>query len=329
MQCRYGLQQNCRSGAASVDRCDVSLRLFAVSWAYMKQLRSSLGMVTALAVICTNQAYAVEGATTGSQATQATVGVLDSKINVTNNFVTSIVKCNAVRKFYAPSDPNRDGNNCVGIQDYPLTMNNTSSLGTSNGPLVVTTQSNPATTWAAVINNTQAGDYGLLAYGKGGPGLYGESTSNWGGAFSGAGGVQASGSNSPGVQGNSTGNWGGYFTGADGVLASGLYGLQAYGSGQWAGYFNSTSTNLGVYISNNANNAQLCLNGSCVTSLNASGHNGGAFSEWNGVCGAQGSQAFRNPLTGDCSCPTGYSAAQISSIFDVTHNNWSMFICYQ
>jgi hypothetical protein len=61
------------------------------------------------------------------------------------------------------------------------------------------------------------------------------------------------------VLGESTGGWGGYFNGANGV-----YGQSTDG---WAGEFYTTGGQNGVTIGNPWNNAQLCLNGSCVTSL--------------------------------------------------------------
>jgi hypothetical protein len=88
------------------------------------------------------QALALEAATTGTQATQATVGVINSKLDTSiaalQAQITGFTHCSSIRKFYAPSDPKKDANGCVGVGDYPLTMASSNTITTINGGIDVT-----------------------------------------------------------------------------------------------------------------------------------------------------------------------------------------------
>jgi hypothetical protein len=186
--------------------------------------------ITLLLALASNSALALESATTGSQATQATVGAINSKVDVTNNFINSMMKCNAARKFYAPSDPKKDADGCVGVGDYDLNMASGSNVNLANG----------------LVNGAQTG------------------TSNWTGLFSGP---------SLGLLGKG-GSYGvyGYASGSSSGDSVGVYGYAATSTG-WGGYFYSpASGGGGVMIYNAANNARLCLNGSCTTSLPSTGY---------------------------------------------------------
>jgi hypothetical protein len=118
-------------------------------------MRNILTVMSALAV-ASSPAFALESVTTGSQATQATVGAINSKVDVTNNFINSMMKCNAARKFYAPSDPKKDSDGCVGVGDYDLNMASGSNVHLANGQ-VVGTQTTAG--WAGSF----AGPYGVYA----------------------------------------------------------------------------------------------------------------------------------------------------------------------
>jgi hypothetical protein len=99
-------------------------------------MRKVLAMTLALA-LASGMASALETATTGSQATQATVGAINSKVDTglaalqaQNN---AMMKCMSQRKFYAPSDPKKDSNGCVGVGDYDLNMASGTNVNLANG----------------------------------------------------------------------------------------------------------------------------------------------------------------------------------------------------
>jgi hypothetical protein len=229
--------------------------------------------VTLLLVLTSGSAFALEAVTTGSQATQATVGAINSKVDTTNNFINAIMKCNALRKFYAPSDAKKDANGCVGVGDYTLPMIAGSDITLADGS--VNAVGDIAAVHAKVSGNGNA--------------VIGDATANIGGiggSFSGGNsGVRASGTaygllanatTGYAVYGSSANNIGGYFSGTYGTYGQGsLYGM--YGSASaasggvgvrgdgasdgWGGYFTG-----GVNIT-----GKLCLNGGCVNSLSSGG----------------------------------------------------------
>jgi hypothetical protein len=172
-------------------------------------MRNLLATTLALA-LASGSASALEAATTGSQATQATVGAINSKVDVTNNFINAMMKCNAARKFYAPSDPKKDSDGCVGVGDYDLNMASGSNVSLADGQVA------------------------------------GKAGSGWSGNFQGASGIYGFGNNG--------------------------YGLQAGSANTWAAVFTGVGSAGGVYIQNGNNNAKLCLNGSCATSLPSNGY---------------------------------------------------------
>jgi hypothetical protein len=155
-------------------------------------MRNIFVMVLALAV-ASGSALALEAATTGSQATQATVGAINSKVDVTTNFISSIMKCNAVRKFYAPSDPKKDSDGCVGVGDYDLNMASGSNINLANGQvsgtLAAASQYMNYFTGNGFGLRSQASTYGVVGVATGNPsgdtvGVYGyTSTAGWGGYF--------------------------------------------------------------------------------------------------------------------------------------------------
>jgi hypothetical protein len=151
-----------------------------------------------------NPAHALEAATTGSQATQATVGAINSKVDVTNNFINAMMKCNAARKFYAPSDPKKDSDGCVGVGDYDLNMASGSNVNLANG-LMKGAQTGTSD-WTGTFSGPslgvlgKGGSYGVYGYASGSNsgdsvGVYGyaATSTGWGGYFyspaSGGGGV--------------------------------------------------------------------------------------------------------------------------------------------
>jgi hypothetical protein len=191
-------------------------------------MRNTLTVMSALAV-ASSPAFALESATTGgSQATQATVGAINSKVDTSvaalqaqNN---AMMKCMSQRKFYAPSDPKKDSDGCVGVGDYDLNMASGSNVNMVNG---------------RVTGNNNA-DVGLS------------------------------------VGGGASNDW------VSKIYGNG-YGLYVQGTQQAFAAYNTGSTNwtaviyggaspYGLYIYNAANNAQLCLNGKCTTSLPSNGY---------------------------------------------------------
>jgi hypothetical protein len=172
-------------------------------------MRNTLTVMSALAV-ASSPAWALEAATTGgSQASQAVVGAINSKVDTSiaalQAQITGIVYCNSIRKFYAPSDPKKDANGCVGIQDYDYTATNNSGLYVSGSR---------ANDFIGRFNNTNPTyGYGVYGQGNGGVGVYGISTANYG------------------VYGTSTNSWGGVFQSANyGVYGVGaIYGVYSAG----------------------------------------------------------------------------------------------------
>jgi hypothetical protein len=314
--------------------------------------------------LLSSQSMAVDTATVGSRTNQANVDVLNSKIDslmaAMQTLVTGMQNCSAQRKFYAPSDPKKDANGCVGVQDYQFTMNDTNGLSTSNGQLNIT-NSNTANTWGAIVNNTQTGGYGLVAYGVNGHGLegistnaygtVGISTNSWGAYASGAGGLLAAGTSSPGVQGSSTNGTGVYGSSTNnyGVTGSstntwsgvfsGKYGSYHYGSGGWAGQFDGGDNTGGVYIANHNNTASLCLNGACRTTWPASSGwaFGGAYvTQHNPNNGSLIGCGGGNPVgyNGGCACPdSSYSEMNFLTGFGFVNTQWDRYyrlhICYK
>lgn len=175
------------------------------------------------------------------------------------------------------------GSNCTGgtATQYGVYGNGTvySVFGQSTngyGVYGLTTGNN----WSGVFGDYSNTPYGVLGQATN-YGVYGQSPS----------GVGVYGSN------NNGNNWGGQFVGGYGV-----YGQSTTG---WAGQFYTTNSQNGVWIGNPSNNAQLCLNGQCVTSVKQ---------VWAGdyIYGTNtfAGYSYRgceqpNQLTGGCSCPGG------------------------
>jgi hypothetical protein len=263
-------------------------------------MRNLLATTLALA-LASGSVSALESATTGSQATQATVGALNSKIDMLAAQLQASNNCNAQRKFYAPADPKKDANSCVGVGDYDLNMASTSNINLIDG--VVSSTRVAANQYAGYFTgNThalrgQANTYGLVgvATGTGGVGIRGDASA--------------------------TNGWGGYFTGYYGVVGisnGGIWGVESYGYGSGTG---------SVYIGNDHGNAQLCLNGICTTAV---GH------AWGGDYGTQygngwsppGFCDYANPYTGGCSCPPGYNVTAHETGQEV-HWVFIMYTCYK
>jgi hypothetical protein len=290
-------------------------------------MRNTITMTLALA-LASGSASALEAATTGTQATQATVGAINSKVDTSiaalQAQLTSFTYCSSIRKFYAPSDSKKDAKGCVGIGDYDLNMASASNVNLANGRLYSTNSA--SSNWGGLFYGPadyggvygQAGIYGVYGYATGnGYGVLGNATANSGGvggyftggnsgvrAYGNVYGVigEASGTGAVGVRGNAanTNGWAGYFTG--------YYGVYAQSDSTWAGEFYGYGSGTGgVYIGNSYGNAQLCLNGQCTTSL--SGRFGGAFVTQSGYCYSA------NPQTGSCSCPSGFSNYYIAAGF--------------
>jgi hypothetical protein len=128
-------------------------------------------------------------------------------------------------------------------------------FGTTSPSGRIDSETGGAGLWAGMFNynaGNPTGAYGVYAYGTT-YGVYGQTTNSQG-VFG-----YASGSGN-GVLGESASGWSGNFQGTYGV-----YGQSA--NGGWAAEFNSTNSQNGVWIGNNSNNAQLCLNGQCTQSL--------------------------------------------------------------
>jgi hypothetical protein len=161
-------------------------------------------------------------------------------------------------------------------------------------------------------NGTQYGVYGQ-GY-SGAAGVTGASDTGWGGSFSGGNGVYAYTTNGYGVYAQSTASVGVYGQGPE----VGVYGQSGAG---WAGWFNAAGGTGGVYITNNRNNAQLCLNGQCVASIPPAE---GGFYEITSGCISNGCY-HSNPKTGGCSCPSGYTGQYV---FDAFINcNYELYWC--
>ncbi len=140
-------------------------------------------------------------------------------------------------------------------QDIYIATNGYVGFGTTNPSGRIDSETGTASLWAGMFNYNDGdptGAYGVWTYGTA-YGVYGQTVNGYG--------VQGNATgNGNGVLGTSASGWGGNFQGTYGV-----YG-QSTNDG-WAGEFNSTNSQNGVWIGNNSNNAQLCLNGGCVTSL--------------------------------------------------------------
>jgi hypothetical protein len=290
---------------------------------YMKTYLSCIALAGSAAA----PVWALESSTVGSQTNQANVTVLNSKIDsliaAMQALVNGMTACSSERKFYSPTDPKRDGNNCVGTQDYQLTMSNTNGIATTNGQLNIT-NTNTANSWGGVINNAQSNGYGLLSEGTAGYGVEGTSTGSWGVVGNGAGGVYGYSTSNYGVYGISTSSWGGAFNGAYGVYVSNNSGYYTELSNGGYGLL----TNGVIYTTANVQTPTLCLNGDCRSAW--SPYN------WGGDYGTQTGNGWNypgecdrvNPNTGGCSCPPGYSEVAGETGADL---HWTMYhhTCYK
>jgi hypothetical protein len=212
-------------------------------------------------------AHAIEAsAVNGPQAAQAAVTTMNNtttaSIVALQAELTGFTYCSNVRKFYAPTDPLKDANGCVGIQDYPLTMNNTTGqiVASFNGNSNYALTGNANAGGAGVAGNAPnnwggvfSGQYGVYGTATAGYGVQGSSSSNWSGFFNGSSGVYGAGAAGYGVQGSSTNNWGGVFSGVSGVSANGTngigvqanstnsYGVLGVSTNSWAGIFSGAA----------------------------------------------------------------------------------------
>jgi hypothetical protein len=275
----------------------------------MKHIPLQLAILATLAAgAVAGQTYALEAATTGSQATQATVGAINSKVDTSiaalQAQIGGMTYCNSIRKFYAPTDPKKDANGCVGTGDYDLNMASGNNVNFTNGRVYAT--QNASSNWGGLFYGPsnyggvygQAGIYGVYGYATGnGYGVIGNATATSGGV---------------GVRGDgATGGWAGYFVNSSSTGSGVLSYLNggAY-SGYWTGEFYG---GYGVYIGNSSNNMLLCLNGKC------SRRGFGGTYTWNN----QGYCYRNNPETGNCSCPGGFSAVYGTGGF----NHLDLYIC--
>lgn len=108
-------------------------------------------------------ASALESAALGDvHGTQAATMSLEMKVDamaamVSNTLATvsatldNHATCNRARKFYAPADPKKDANGCVGIQDYDLTMSNPANIVLANGAVSAN---------GYIYSSAEAGSYG-------------------------------------------------------------------------------------------------------------------------------------------------------------------------
>jgi hypothetical protein len=166
-----------------------------------------------LTVLPLAQALALEAATTGTQATQAVVGAINSKVDTSiaalQAQITGIVYCNSIRKFYAPGDAKKDSNSCVGTGDYDLNMASGSNVKLADGQVVGTQGANDSN--GVLINANGSNSNGIYgaASGGGSSGVRGSSSSYWGGAFQGASGVYGFGNNGYDLQAGSANSWAG------------------------------------------------------------------------------------------------------------------------
>jgi hypothetical protein len=88
--------------------------------------------------------------------------------------------CEAQRKFYAPSDPKKDANDCVGVGDYDLNMVSGTNVTIADGQLA------GKTTGSGWSGNFQ-GASGIYGFGNSGYGLQAGSANTWAGVFTGVG----------------------------------------------------------------------------------------------------------------------------------------------
>jgi hypothetical protein len=226
--------------------------------------------------------------------------VLNSKIDTLAAQLQAANTCTALRKFYAPADPKKDANGCVGVGYYDVNMATTSNINLTGG--MVNSNGSNNGNYLGRFQNNHTNGYGVFGQGVNGGGAAGLSTSG------------------NGVYGRSTTNWSGYFGdtgssyGAYGYgTTTGLYGQSPFnalvanntGSSQWTEIIQAAASPYGLAISNNAGNAMLCLNGSCVTALNGGYSWGGQFFQT--FLNGHSDSCVTNPYTGGCSCPGGYS----------------------
>lgn len=310
-------------------------------------MRKIFLMTVALA-LTSGSALALESATTGSQATQATVGAINSKVDTSiaalQAQLTSFTYCSSIRKFYAPGDPKKDANGCVGTGDYDLNMASTSNINLANGRVYGTNSA--SSNWGGLFYGPadyggvygQAGIYGVYGYATGnGYGVVGNATANSGGiggSFSGGNsGVRGYGptyglygsSASYGVYGYSPSNYGVY-----GESSSG-YGVRGASSSSWGGVF--TSPNYGVYGQGATygvySDGPLCISGSCITGWRQAGAWGGDYgTQYGNGWSSPGFCDYANPYTGGCSCPPGYSVTVHETGAEV-HWVFLMYTCYR
>jgi hypothetical protein len=189
-------------------------------------------------------------------------------------------------------------------QDLVITTSGDIGFGTTNPSGRIDSETGGANLWAGMFNynaGNPTGAYGVYAYGTS-YGVYGQTVNNYAveGNATGAGW---------GVFGQSASSWAGVFEGAGGVYARSA-------GGGFAGTFNAQDSQNGVYITNNNGNAQLCLNGQCVTTLSSV-----PSGTWCGLalqmyCSGSGSGIGEDVTPFDCQgyaptngCPSGYSQA--------------------
>jgi hypothetical protein len=156
------------------------------------------------------------------------VGVINSKLDTSvaalQARLDKMEACEAQRKFYAPADPKKDANGCVGVGDYDLNMVSGSNVKLADGEVI----------------GKKTGAKGLD--------IQGGASNDW--------------------VANVTGNTYGLTT------AGSQQAFQAYNTGttNWTAVIYGGASPYGLYIYNAANNAQLCLNGKCTTSLPSNGY---------------------------------------------------------
>lgn len=230
-------------------------------------MRTTFTMLLALATV-SGSAWALEASVGGGpQAAQSAVSSINSKLDSSvaalQAQITGFTYCSSIRKFFAPNDPKKDANGCVGVGDYDLNMSSASNVNLANGRVNGTnTASND---WSGMFYGPS--NYGGVYGNAGAYGVYGVATGNGYGvvgvATANSGGVGVDGTGGTyGVRGNG-GSFGVYGT-ATGANAYGLLGwaaesggigVRAYGKSMgiyatstdsWAGDFGGAN---GVYAS--------------------------------------------------------------------------------
>lgn len=201
-------------------------------------MRTTFAMLLALAT-ASGSAWALEASVGGGpQAAQAAVSSINSKLDTSlaalQAQITGFTYCSSIRKFFAPADPKKDANGCVGTGDYDLNMASDSSINLADGQ--ARGYRSAGSTYAGYFTGSTHGlyangnAYGLVGYGATGAGVEGDSVSGYG------------------VYGSSTNTWGGVFTSTNygGAYGQGAgYGVYGVATGNGYGVYGAATANAG------------------------------------------------------------------------------------